>query len=233
MSPVGMTAVRAELGGHPLLQLAYRIYRWREAESPTLLGAVDITQTFYLDHDLPLFSDQYYYCIATVLEGKIDDVPTLMESKNSSVISVRSKQKYQVSVLGGSEGLARVEVAVYADGRWRRKEFAVTPGSRIGVAGVPREESEPDFDTGLTVLDIEVREETAEASIDRPIFLPDGRREVNPSTGLPTFRSMTEPVHSQIVELECLDHAQEVTRISSSPRSLHPRVVDDPGEGNR
>lgn len=216
-SPPGMTAVRTQLGDHPLLQLAYRIYRWRESEAPTLLGAVDITQSFYLDQDLPLWSERFYYCVATVLEGKIDNLPSLIESKPSPVIAVQTPQNYQLQVLGGSPDLAEVEVAVFREGRWQRREFAVSPGSRIGAPTVFGEDSDADFDTGLQVLNIEVREESGEVSVQRPIFLPDGRREVDPASGHPTFRSVNEPVQARRVELECMDPAGDVKRISSSP----------------
>ena len=220
-SPPGMTAVRSSLGDHPLLELTYRVYRWREAEAPASIGSVDITQTFYLDQDLPLWSERYYYCVATVLEGKMEDLPTLIESRPSSVISVQTSQNFQLSILSGTPDLAHVEVAAFQDGGWRRREFAVTPGARIGSGAAETQEgtteSEPDFDTGLTVLNIEVREESGEVRVERPIFLPDGRREVDPASGLPTFRSVNEPVQARVVELECLDPAGDVKRISSSP----------------
>lgn len=213
-APKGMTKVRTELADNPLLDLKYRVYRWREGEEPRLLTTIEVSQIYHLDTGLPLWKERFFYCVATVLEGTIDDLPTLMETAHSPVITVETSQNFEVHVLGGTESLARLEVAAFREGGWIRKTFAVTPGGRVGV---DNESEDSAFDTGLRVTQIVVREERGEVSVQRPIFLSDGRREVDSISGLPTYRTDAEPVSSRFVEVHCEDRDQTIQTFTSPP----------------
>jgi hypothetical protein len=215
--PEGLVAVRSELAENPLLDLRFRIYRWREGEDPQLLTSLEVTQNFFLDKNLPLWRDQYFYCVATVLEGKLDEVPTLIESKPSPVISVETRDRFSLQVLDGTGDRAEVEVSAQQGGRWIRQTFQVAPGERIGATSAEESADLGPFDTGLTLLEIDVREVSEEVEVQRPVFLPDGRREVDAQSGLPTFRTRKIPASARILELRCKNQALQTREYTSEP----------------
>jgi len=63
--------------------LGFRVYRWREGEEPRLVSPLAANETSFTDRDLPLWRVRFFYCVATVIEGTIGDLLTLIESKRS------------------------------------------------------------------------------------------------------------------------------------------------------
>ena len=214
--PAGQAALRSQLGEDSLLRLGYRVYRWAEKEEPVLLASNEVTRTFFRDTDLPLWSQRYSYCVATVLEGEIDNRTTLIESKRSSVIAVETLENFSVEVLEGSADAATVKISAYQGGRWRQQTFPVLPGEELG--GTREVDGQRlDFGTGLRLVDIEVQKNSAEEAVQRLEFLPDGKRRVDLSTGLPTFRNVTYRVPTRTLVLHCEDRNQRGRIFRSSP----------------
>ncbi len=194
-APADLDAVRASLRDQPLLRLGFRVYRWREGEEPTLLTTFEGVRTAYQDRDLPLWRERFFYCVATVLEGTIGDLPTLIESKRSPVITAETLENYLLAVVDGTDDSARLELSAWLDGQWRKSTLDVGVGTRITAESRRTLEGRDEpftLDTGLTVRELRWVDGQLETSTQRPEFLPDGKRRLDPATGLPTFR--TEPV---------------------------------------
>jgi hypothetical protein len=199
-APVDLDALRATLRDLPLLRLGFRVYRWREGEEPRLLSAFEASQTSITDRDLPLWRVRFFYCVATVLEGTIGDLPTLIESKRSSVMTVETLENFGLEVVDGSADRARLRISAWVGGTPLDTEAEFAAGQRIRAtaddAGTPVE-----VDTGLTLAELRVVDGTVEKSIQRAEFLPDGRRKIDPATGRPMFRADTITVPTRTLEL--------------------------------
>jgi hypothetical protein len=221
-APAGLDALRATLRDLPLLRLGFRVYRWPEGEEPRLLSTFDASQTRILDRDLPLWRVRFRYCVATVLEGTIGDLPTLIESKRSSVMTVETSENFELKLLDGSADRARLHVSAWIEGEAVQGDVEFKAGQRVKSeldrAGTPIE-----VDTGLTVEGLRVVDGTAEKTVQRAEFLPDGRRKLDPATGRPLFRSETVTVPTRTLELR-LDDASGATRTLTA--SLAPAAHD-------
>jgi hypothetical protein len=216
--PASLDVVRAKLREQPLLRLGFRVYRWREGEEPHLLSSFGDQQTQVTDRDLPLWRARFFYCVATVLEGTIGDLPTLIESKRSSVITVETLENFTVDVVGGSAEHARVRISTSIDGAPREETIEVGAGDRITKV-IERGGKPFDLDTGLVVKDLVATESASEETVDRPEFLPDGRRKLDPETGAPSFRKQKIRVPTRTLVLHCSEPSG-VIRSFTSP-ALH------------
>ena len=220
-SPPDFSALRAALGGNPLLHLGYRVYRWRNGEEPRLVSASDGSQTTYRDRAVPLWRERLSYCVATVLEGTIGELPTLIESKRSSVITVETIENFSLEVLAGSEDRARVQLSAWIDGGWRKRVLEVAVGDRVrsppnGTPGGEGSPAAPELDAGLTVQGLRWLEGQQDATVEHPEFLPDGRRRIDPSTGLPTFRTERAHVPTRTLELRCSEPSGAIRTFTSA-----------------
>jgi hypothetical protein len=198
--PAGLDALRETLRDLPLLRLGFRVYRWREGEEPRLLSSFEASQTGLIDQDLPLWQVRFFYCVATVLEGTIGDLPTLIESKRSSVIDVKTRENFELEVVDGSADRARLRISAWVAGLPLQTEAEFSAGQRVKAAaddaGRPVE-----VDTGLTLQELRVVDGTVEKTVQRAEFLPDGRRKLDPATGRPVFRADTITIPTRTLEL--------------------------------
>lgn len=228
--PEGVARLRNELGDDSLLRVGFRVYRWREGEEPALLSTLEVTQTYHVDQDLPLWRQKYNYCVFTVLEGRIGELPTLIESKRSAVIQVETLENFSLEVLDGTSQETTVQAMVFHEGEWVSSTLALRPGDPIAgslplapdllpqvpPAGEAPVESLP-FDTGLILESVEVTVDTTRETRQRPEFLPDGRRKVEPASGEPTFQTLSTPVPVRTVKLSCRDSSGSVRTFASKP----------------
>ncbi len=202
--PEALTELRSSLGEDSLLRIGFRVYRCLENEDPKLLGFNEISQSFFRDEDLPLWRERLHYRVATTLEGEVAGQKTLIDSRLSGVVSVETPENFTIELLGGDAVQARVQVAVYHSGRWIRETFEARPGEALGSPRVVDEEN-VDFDTGLRVVAIDVLEGSISETVQKLEFLPDGRRKVDPATGLPSHVQLKYRVAVENVRLRCQD----------------------------
>lgn len=220
-APTDLVSLRVSLVDQPLLRLGFRVYRWREGEEPRLLttlidprdGGPEGLGTKYQDRDLPLWRERFFYCVATVLEGTIGDLPTLIESKRSPVMTAETLENFKIEVVAGADDHATdravVAFAAWVDGAWRQQQVDVAAGSRIASRGL---------DTGLTVKELRWVDGAYELHRQRPEFLPDGRRKLDPESGRPTFHAETVMVPTRTLSLIVTDlSGAERTFTSAGP----------------
>ncbi|MBI4881877.1 MAG: hypothetical protein HY812_19790, partial [Planctomycetes bacterium] len=81
-------AIEADVRGNPLLKTGYRIYRWRVGEDPAVVATATLNQTSYLDPEIGSRGGLIFYSVVTVLEGRIGQRDTLIESESSDVLEV-------------------------------------------------------------------------------------------------------------------------------------------------
>ncbi|MBM4014022.1 MAG: hypothetical protein FJ293_03535 [Planctomycetes bacterium] len=216
-APANFAALQTRVAAQPLLRLGFRVYRWREGNEPKLLTTLASDRTTFLDRDLPLGRERFSYCVATVIEGTIGDLPTLIESKRSSVISVETVENFSLTVLETEADIVRLEIDAVLDGRSIERVFEVTVGAAI-VPAVSAETPEPvarRLDTGLTLVGVRVVEGRTEEVRSRAEFLPDGRRQLDPVTGLPTFRTETVARPRRTLELTCRERSGAIRTFTS------------------
>jgi hypothetical protein len=215
--PADLDAQIALLRDLPLLRLGFRVYRWREGEEPRLVAPLAANETSFTDRDLPLWRVRFFYCVATVIEGTIGDLPTLIESKRSPVMKVETTENFKLEVEGGGADKASVALTAWLDGSVRHETLEVAPGQRI--AKTIRRDGRPfELDTGLTLQELRVVDGTTERAIQRAEFLPDGRRKIDPLTGRPVFHSENITVPTRTLELR-MTEAGGATRTLSAPVS--------------
>jgi hypothetical protein len=224
-APPDLAEVAASLADQPLLRLGFRVYRWREGEQPRLLATLEGLGTTYEDRDLPLWRERFFYCVATVIEGTIGEVPTLIESRQSPVKTADTLENFTITVEGGSEESVRLDVAGWVSGGWRHASVELAKGGRVaGTAKAPprdapnaRPESFVDapVDTGLTLEQAEFVDGQYETTVQRPEFLPDGRRKLDPTSGQPTFRAERVSVPTRTLVVTLADAAGAQRTISS------------------
>jgi hypothetical protein len=217
MVPGNFAALETRVSAQPLLRLSFRIYRWRAGDEPKLLTTLTSDRTTFQDRDLPLWRERFSYCVATVIEGTIGDLPTLIESKRSSVISVETVESFSLTVLETESDVVRLELAATLDGRRIERILDITVGGAI-VPSISAETPAPlaaRLDTGLALVGIRTLEGRTEEVRSRPEFLPDGRRQLDPVTGLPTFRSETVALPRRTVELSCRDRSGAIRTFTS------------------
>jgi hypothetical protein len=210
VAPAELDALRAMLRDLPLLRLGFRVYRWREGEEPRLLSTFDASQTKILDRDLPLWRVRFFYCVATVLEGTIGDLPTLIESKRSLVMTVETLENFELEVLDGAADRARLRVSAWVEGEKLQGVAEFKAGQRV-TAQLDRAGTPVEVDTGMTLDSLRVVDGTAEKTVQRAEFLPDGRRKLDPATGRPLFRADVITVPTRTLELR-LNEATGATR---------------------
>ncbi len=216
-APANFAALRARVAAQPLLRLGFRVYRWREGNEPKLLTTLASDRTTFLDRDLPLGRERFSYCVATVIEGTIGDLPTLIESKRSSVISVETVENFSLTVLETEADVVRLEIDAVIDGRSIERLVDVAVGAPIVPAVSPEtpELLARRLDTGLTLVGVRVVEGRTEEVRSRPEFLPDGRRQLDPVTGLPTFRSETVARPRRTLEMTCRERSGAIRTFTS------------------
>ena len=208
-APADFAEVRARLRSQPLLRLGFRVYRWRGDGEPKLLTTFEGNRSAYQDRDLPLWQERFSYCVATVIEGTIGDLPTLIESKRSSVITVETVENFSLEVVDAEADALRVSLHAYVDGSTIDRVIKVAVGDAIApepAADLPAPLASR-LDTGLTLTTLRWIEGTTDDVRTRPEFLPDGRRKLDPVTGLPTFRTETLTVPTRTLEAECRDRS--------------------------
>jgi hypothetical protein len=204
--PAGFSALSEALRDLPLLRLGFRVYRWHDAEEPRLVASLDASAESYIDRDLPLWRVRFQYCVATVLEGTLGDLPTLLESKRSPVITVETPENFELAVLGGSAGRVRLSLRAWVDRDWRSSELDLSEGAAVATT-LERDGKAVPVDTGLTVREVRVIDGTTEKNVERAEFLPDGRRKVDPDSGRPTFRIENVVLPVQTIEVHFNDAA--------------------------
>jgi hypothetical protein len=183
--PADLDAQLALLRDLPLLMLGFRVYRWREGEEPRLVSPLAANETSFTDRDLPLWRVRFFYCVATVIEGTIGDLPTLIESKRSPVMKVETTENFKLEVEGVGADKASVALTAWLDGSVRHETLEVAPGQRI-VKTIRRDSRPFELDTGS-------RCRSCASSTGRPNgrssapSSPDGRRKLDPLTGRPAF----------------------------------------------
>jgi len=215
--PADLDAQLALLRDLPLLRLGFRVYRWREGEEPRLVSPLAANETSFTDRDLPLWRVRFFYCVATVIEGTIGDLPTPIKSQRSQVMKVETTENFRLEVEGGGADKASVVLTAWLDGGERRESLEVAPGQRIAKS-VRRDGRPFDLDTGLTLQELRVVDGTAEKSVQRAEFLPDGRRKIDPATGRPSFHAETVTVPTRTLELRMTEPGG-ATRTLSAPVS--------------
>jgi len=218
-SPAGFASLRDLLSEQPLLRLGFRVYRWREGEEPKLLATLEGSKTAYQDRDLPLWRERFFYCVATVLEGTIGDLPTLIESKRSSVITAETQENFALEVLDGTPDRGRFEVSAWLDGQWRKTVAEAGPGEPLRAALTRSRdgaEEQIPLDTGLTVRALRWVEGRIETTARRAEFLPDGRRKLDPETGAPTFRTEAVSLPTRTLVAELVDSSGAARTVASA-----------------
>jgi len=182
-----------------------------------LVSPLAANETSFTDRDLPLWRVRFFYCVATVIEGTIGDLPTLIESKRSQVMKVETTENFELEVEGGGADKASVVLVAWLDGGERRESLEVAPGQRIAKS-IRRDGRPFDLDTGLTLQELRVVDGTAEKSVQRAEFLPDGRRKIDPATGRPSFHAETVTMPTRTLELRMTEPGG-ATRTLSAPVS--------------
>lgn len=216
--PADLAAVRERLRSQPLLRLGFRVYRWREGDEPKLLTTFEGGKTAFQDRDLPLWQERFFYCVATVLEGTIGDLPTLIESKRSAVITADISERFTLRVLAGEADEVRCALEATLDGRLHQRVFAVAAGAPIvppAADDLPAELAAR-LATGLTLTASRWVEGSRVEVRERPEFLPDGRRKLDPASGLPTFRSESATVPTRALEVTCRDRSGATRTFTSA-----------------
>ncbi len=219
--PADLDAQLATLRDLPLLRLGFRVYRWREGEEPRLVAPLAANETSFTDRDLPLWRVRFFYCVATVIEGTIGELPTLIESKRSPVMKVETTENFKLEVEGGAADRASVVLTAWLDGAERRETLELVPGQRIAKS-VRRDGRPFDLDTGLTLQELRVVDGTAVKAVQRAEFLPDGRRKIDPATGRPSFHDESVTVPTRTLELR-------MTELGGAARTLSAPVAPPTG----
>jgi len=217
--PAGLAELRSSLGSQPLLRLGFRVYRWRDGDEPKLLTTFEGDRTAYEDRDLPLWRERFFYCVATVIEGTIGDLPTLIESKPSQVIPVETTENFTLEVVEGEADRVRLSLHALVDGRTIDRTIDAAVGDAIAPAvtdDTPAELARR-LRTGLTLESKRFVDSEVVETVQRPEFLPDGRRKLDPSSGLPTFRSESVARPFRTLEVTCRDAAGATRTFTSAP----------------
>ncbi len=207
-------AIEADVRGNSLLKTGYRIYRWRMGEEPAVVATALLNQTSYLDQDIGPRGGLVFYSVVTVLEGRIGQRDTLIESESSDVLEVDLEETFELRLLGGTPEEAVVEVVVTFGNERLSSKFPVRKGDTIGRLAEIETQSglrAVDFTTGLRVTEIAEIEHIREEVIRHPVFNPDGSRSFD-ETGF-LFREETRKVPIQRLEVRCEDER-------GRPRSL-------------
>ncbi len=211
-------AIEREAAGNSLLSTGYRVYRWRVGETPRVIATGSLSQTRHLDEGLGARGGTVFYAVLTVLEGRIGEKDTLIESERSEVLTVVREDAFDVRLLGdataGDEPRVRIEVTVATEEDLASATFDVGVGDTIGG---PREVAGRtiDFHTGLEVAAIDVIAETRDETIRHPLFNPDGSRAFD-ETGF-LFREEVRKIPVQRLEVRC-DGDRGATRSLSVDR---------------
>ena len=217
--PAGLAELRSSLGNQPLLRLGFRVYRWRDGDEPKLLTTFEGDRTAYEDRDLPLWRERFFYCVATVIEGTIGDLPTLIESKPSHVIPVETIERFTLEVVEGDAGRVHLSLHALVDGRTLDRRIDAAVGDAITPAVT--DETPPELalrlQTGLTLESTRFVDSEVVETVQRPEFLPDGRRKLDPGSGLPTFRSESVARPLRTLEVTCRDRAGSTRTFTSAP----------------
>ena len=220
-TPTSLAPLRASIANQPLLRLGFRVYRWREGEEPQLLSTFDDQRTEYQDRDLPVRRTRFFYCVVTVLEGTIGELPTLIESKRSAVITAETEETFTLTLMDGSEERVHFAVSAWIDGIERGAEVEVGLGESVR-AEVPREVAGQvvpfTIDTGLALRSLRFETGSATSTVERPEFQPDGRRKLDPTSGLPTFRKETLTTPTRTLEALLADESGVTRSIKSQPK---------------
>ncbi|MSR45922.1 MAG: hypothetical protein EXS13_02450 [Planctomycetes bacterium] len=218
--PDRFAELTSRLVSQPLLRLGFRVYRWRENEGgePKLLTTLVAREMAYQDHDLPLGRERFTYCVATVIEGTIGDLPTLIESKRSSVISVETIENFSLEVMDAQAAAIRVLLHAYVDGQTIDRVLDVAVGdpiAAVAAADLP-EALARRLDTGLILTALKTLEANESQTHERAEFLPDGRRKLDPTSGLPSFQTESVTVPIRTLEWTCRERSG-ATRTFTSP----------------
>jgi hypothetical protein len=168
-------ALLLEARANPLLTVGYRVYRWRVGQEPTAVATGGLERNSYLDRDLGPRGGRVFYSVLTVLEGRIGDRDTLIESERSKVLTVDLEESFELRLLGGTSERVGIEVRVQGGAPARSARFDVAVGDEIGQP-VEVSGASVDFATGYAVTEIVETTEPVEQRVRRPMFNPDGSR---------------------------------------------------------
>jgi hypothetical protein len=194
-------ALRQKITNDPLLDIGYQIYRWTKTSRPQVLANTKLEETAYVDASVGPGEQEYFYAVVTVLQGRVANSPTVIESERSNVVRVDIGESFELEVLRRVEDGVLVAVRVADPEQVLRHEFLVRRGEKIGTVeelGPGRSQS---FETGLTLTDVQETEEEKEVDVERALFEPDGRRTLD-ATGRPAFESVKKSVRSRRLKIE-------------------------------
>lgn len=207
-------AIAALADDNPLLETGYRIYRWRIGEDPAVIATGTLKQTSLVDDDLGIRGGLVFYSVLTVLNGRVGENETLIESERSEVLEVDLEDAFDVRLVGYADGAladdgsfppptpeSRVAIEVTVPGSPPRVAiFEVGVGEIIGSVRKV-DDSLVDFGTGLEVVSVTLTEDFRSETTRHPLFDPNGSRAFD-ETGF-LFREETRRIPIQRMEVRC------------------------------
>ena len=218
-------AIAGLAADNPLLKTGYRIYRWRIGEEPAVIATGPLKQTSLVDDDLGIRGGLVFYSVLTVLEGRIGEIETLIESERSEVLEVDLEDAFGVRLLGYADGAsdadgprgphaedARVRIEVSLPSV--QHVFDVAAGETLGDL-VEIDGRTVDLGTGLVIESVALIEDEQDETIRHPVFNPDGSRAFD-ETGF-LFQEETRRIPIQRLEVRCAGDRGK-TRILSTVR---------------
>ena len=124
-----------------------------------------------------------------------------------------------VEVVEGEANRVRLDLHALVDGNVLDRRIDAAVGEAIGpaVAADTPPELARRLQTGLTLESARVVESEKVETVQRPEFLPDGRRKLDPGSGLPTFRSESIARPLRTLEVTCRDRAGATRTFTSAP----------------
>lgn len=197
-------AIKRDVADDPGLRTGYRIYRWREGQEPKVIATDSMESNSFFDQQAGPRGGRLNYSVLAVLEGRIGDRETLIESRQSEVLNIDLKEAFVLRLVSGDLERVTIEVTVGTEANPYSARFEVASGDSIGtLSGVDGEDGvrTVDFGTGLVVKEIVEVNDSRDEVIRHPLFNPDGSR-ASDETGFLTREEVRE-IPVQRLEVRC------------------------------
>jgi hypothetical protein len=201
-----------ELSPESLLTAQYQVHRWRERETPTLLGAVPLAATRFVDETLGPRGGLVHYSLGAILKERIGAVETLIESSPRATVDLEVQDGFEFELLSGDAAKIVLQVTLIRDETRPTSQFEVDNGAQVGSI-LRLDGQEVDFRTGWKVDALSVEQATIERTRRVPMFNADGSRASGESGFLFRDDVRTVPVRRLIARLsDDRGNVRELTR---------------------
>ncbi|MFH0945628.1 MAG: hypothetical protein V2A76_10560 [Planctomycetota bacterium] len=209
------TVIQQDVADEPQLRTGYRIYRWREGQEPKVIATDSLDSRSFFDQQTGPQGGRLHYSVLAVLEGRIGDRDTLIESRQSEVLKIDLEEGFALRLVSGDLERVIIEITVGTEANPYSARFEVASGDSIGtLSGVDGEDGvrTVDFGTGLIVKEIEEVNDSRDEVIQHPLFNPDGSR-ASDETGY-LIREEVREIPVQRLEVRCEGAGGEIRILS-------------------